>query len=40
MMYNKTTKPGVSIVAHPILPGKFSLELIEVLPIGYHEVSH
>jgi hypothetical protein len=32
MMYNNTTNPALSIVAHPHLPSMFHFDSIDVLP--------
>lgn len=40
IMYSSKMNPGASIVIHPIRPGILNLDSIEVLPMGYHVVSH
>jgi hypothetical protein len=40
IMYNSTRKPGDSIVAHPIFPGMFHLDSVDVLPCGYQSSTH
>lgn len=34
MIYSTVRKPGASMVNQPILPGMFSRDSIDVLPIG------
>ena len=39
-MYSNIRKPGVSIVAQPILPGMLKRDGVDVLPIGYQSVTN
>ncbi len=40
IVYKSRMNPTASIVAHPIFPGMFKGESIEVLPCGYQSVNH
>lgn len=40
MMYNSVRKPGISMVNHAHLPGRFHRESVDVLPCGYQSMNH
>jgi hypothetical protein len=40
MQYIKMRKPGASIVSQPILPGRLSRDVTDVLPIPYQFKGH
>lgn len=40
MMYSSVAAPGISIVNHAHLPGRFQRESVDVLPCGYQSMNH